>query len=319
MKWVTFLRKLLRYGNYRVQRPLEAQEREHHLRIDQALPVIPSDHWTVIRMNECYLEVVDRHYDRRGFLTWGGLGFAGIALYALAGNTLATYEQYEKNILDLFGIALTLMIYLVFGFLFWLCTLIARAELGRWTHYPIRLNRKTRSVYVFGGEGEVRAVAWDKLFFTTMPADAKGCFTLMGHELDEQSQVVFSFALPVLGEWFERDQVLSEDDPDYLRKYWEFVRRYMQEGPSGLHRQVRHLVPLDGQRETVKESFLRFNENYGFLWLLALPLTLMILPFRVLVMKTSQVPVWPQWVEDECAVAPNDPYRLDKDHPPRGR
>jgi hypothetical protein len=270
-------------------------------------------------MNECYLEVVDRHYDRRGFLTWGGLGFAGIISFFILSDLFGLINDWLNQKIAWQSVLLTLVFMPFLIFFLWIFSLIARAELGRWTHYPIRLNRKTRKVYVFGGEGEVRQVAWDKLFFTTMPADAKGCFTLMGHELDEQSQVVFSFALPVLGEWFERDQVLSEDDPDYLRKYWEFVRRYMQEGPSGLHRQVRHLVPLDGQRETVKESFLRFNENYGFLWLLALPLTLMILPFRVLVMKTSQVPVWPQWVEDECAVAPNDPYRLDKDHPPKGR
>ena len=180
MKWVTFLRKLLRYGNYRVQRPLEAQEREHHLRIDQALPVIPSDHWTVIRMNECYLEVVDRHYDRRGFLTWGGLGFAGIALFILFGSTVAAYGAYTKNLLGIGSVAVTLMVYLAFGFLFWLCTLIARAELGRWTHYPIWLNRKTRSVYVFGGEGEVRAVAWDKLFFYDDASRCKRVFYAHG-------------------------------------------------------------------------------------------------------------------------------------------
>ena len=29
---------------------------------------------------------------------------------------------------------------------------------------------------------------------------------------------------------------------------------------------------------------------------------------RFLVMRTSKIPRWPQWVEDECVIELNDPY-----------
>jgi len=32
------------------------------------------------------------------------------------------------------------------------------------------------------------------------------------------------------------------------------------------------------------------------------------------VMRTSKIPQWPQWVEDECAIAPDDPWVRDGRH-----
>jgi hypothetical protein len=189
MKWVAFLRKFLRYGNYHINRPLDEQEVQHRLRLDQALPVIPSDHWTLIRMNDSYLEVIDRAYDRRGFLAWAGLYFCGIVAYFIFSNLYNLISDWLNEKLVWEWVVVDVFFMSVLTFFLWLFSLIARAELGRWTHYPIRLNRKTRSVYVFGGEGEVRKLSWDKIFFTTGLTDTRGCFTVMGHELDEQSKI----------------------------------------------------------------------------------------------------------------------------------
>jgi hypothetical protein len=33
---------------------------------------------------------------------------------------------------------------------------------------------------------------------------------------------------------------------------------------------------------------------------------------RWLSMRTSKIPQWPQWVEDECQIEPNDPFVKDR-------
>jgi hypothetical protein len=300
-------------------RALHEPERQYQFKPEQKFEFEPDPSLDVIQMNSTFMELTDWHYHERGFVTCGGLVFAGIALYALVGNTQATYEQYAKNILDVAGIVLTLMVYLVFGFLFWLCTLIARAELGRWTHYPIRLNRKTGAIYVFGYNGEVRKFHWRELFFTLNQTHFKGNYALTAHKLNAQGEVEYSFWLPFEGDLppegqYQPEQVLG------LKHHWEFLRRYMDEGPASVSRYVKRLMPLqDQQREPVLWSYYRLSAHYGPLGFLMAPLNLILWPFRVLVMKTGKVPVWPQWVEDECVIEPNDPYRLDKDHPPKGK
>jgi len=41
-----------------------------------------------------------------------------------------------------------------------------------------------------------------------------------------------------------------------------------------------------------------------------MPLLLPLVLCRWLVLKSCRMPVWPQWVEDECAIDANDPLRL---------
>jgi hypothetical protein len=36
--------------------------------------------------------------------------------------------------------------------------------------------------------------------------------------------------------------------------------------------------------------------------------------FRWIVMRTSKIPQWPQWVEDECRIEPDDPWVRDGRH-----
>ncbi|MCZ3114732.1 hypothetical protein NYZ21_20055, partial [Acinetobacter baumannii] len=54
---------------YRVNRPIDDDERAHRLRQGQRLQVEPHDQLCVIKINSSYLDSVDRYYDSRGALT----------------------------------------------------------------------------------------------------------------------------------------------------------------------------------------------------------------------------------------------------------
>lgn len=302
-------------------RALHEPERQYQFKPEDKFGFEPDPYLNVIQMNSTFMELTDWHYPDRGWVTFGGLGFAGIISFFILSDLFGLINDWLNQKIAWQSVLMTLVFMPFLIFFLWIFSLIARAELGRWTHYPIRLNRKTRSVYVFGYNGEVRKFGWQELFFTLNQTEFKGQYALTAHQLNAEGQVEYSFWLPFEGEFALEGEAYKPGEWRLgLKQDWEFLRRYMDEGPVSVSRYVKRLMPLqDQQRETVFWSYYRLNAKYGPLWFLMAPLNLLLLPFRVLVMKTSQVPVWPQWVEDECAVEPNDPYRLDKDHPPRGR
>jgi hypothetical protein len=85
----------------------------------------------------------------------------------------------------------------------------------------------------------------------------------------------------------------------------------MEHGPEELYPHFKVALPVAVRKETWYEGFMRLMLNMnGFnigMWLFS-PFWFYASLGRFLVMRTSKIPQWPQWVEDECAIEAGDPY-----------
>ena len=307
---------------YAVNRPLTDEERA--LRYRQGSPgnAEPNDFLSVIRYTSSYIDLVDRWYPITGLNVWLGLmgiavslGVTGFFSWSLAFDLegLRADEWWVPwvgwGILVPFGCAL-----LAGGA--WL----VKSECFRWTHYPMRLNRRTRQVHVFRQDGTVLTVPWDDLFIVRGEAKspiAGTTYDLRAHVLDADGVTVReSFSL---GYTFPRDE-------NSMDKFWAFLQPYM-EAADGVERGYRGLkssllMPLHGRKEGWRWSIVRtFAPGWPYPWthvLLCVPLALTALG-RMLAMWTSKPPVWPAEVEAASRIDANDPYVLTwRDNGPLG-
>src|SRR5690606_33940011 len=142
----------------------------------------PSDALTTIRINSTYLEVVDRWYALKGVAVWLALlimlPFSWIMV--LIFGVILEKNELGAWLTGLFALAMFSAIVaaaFVLGF---------RLEAFRWTHYPIRLNRKTRQVHVFRQDGTVLTAPWDELFLHVGHSNPP----MAGEELDVRAHVL---------------------------------------------------------------------------------------------------------------------------------
>jgi len=134
---------------------------------------------------------------------------------------------------------------------------------------------------------------------------------VLGHVLSEDGNTVLdTFPLSIRHIW--------DDSPGTtMYSQWEFIRRYMEEGPEKLCGQVDLVMPIDEQRESYLHGFKRLFANY-----LRWPVAMVILSpalfigtiGRRIAMQTSKIPRWPAEVEAESQIDPNDPYIRDEHH-----
>ena len=300
---------------FRINRPLTNWERTHQLHTDRSKMDEPNGRDSVIKMNSTYLECVDKFFEAKGIVTSGGfLGIGVIAfgvwattsvLFMIFGDEILT--EQEKMMYGLFfilGIGVLLFIaYLFFRGL--------RREIFSLTHWPIRFNRKNRMVYVTRLDGLVMGASWDEIFFAEGDCGGDGTRDVRGHILDDDGETVLeTFALPFYA------------DKSYPRRhaFWEFARRYMENGPAELMNKVGRLIDVDDRRERFGEGFMwhhRFAMNHlGMLGLLIIPISLFYAIGRWIAVHTSKIPQWPAEVEAECRIDPYDRYIVDRKHPP---
>jgi len=183
-------------------------------------------------------------------------------------------------------------------------------EAFAYTHYPIRINRNNGQIYIFRLDGTVLSMPWKDVFFTVGKGLPRGSYDdIRGHVLDADGVMV--------KETFALSHFSGKDDPD-LMQYWEYVRRYMADGPATLIQKVEHVMEISHKKETFWNGFHRLIAEMAPVPLIAVltsPLWFLIAIFRWIAMRTSKIPQWPQWVEDECKVDPEDPYQRDEQHP----
>ncbi|HEY9097424.1 MAG TPA: DUF6708 domain-containing protein [Thiobacillus sp.] len=307
---------------FKINRPLTEQERTSQVMQDKRLKVEPLNQLSTIRMNSTYLEMVDKYFGEKGFVTL----FAVVMVVIITGfliylvsisvhrfDSLPTGEKWEEILFLAIFFVMFLPFILIAVWLF-------RKESFAYTHYPVRLNRKNGKIYVFRLDGTVLAMPWKDVFFTVGKGRPRSTYDdIRGHVLDADGVTIKeTFALSDYDKLSKEELSAYPDnvqETHHLFRYWEFVRRYMEEGPKNLLDHVDVVMPIAHSREGVWNSFLRLNTGWAGGWIIALPFTLLAWPFRVLAMRTSKIPQWPQWVEDECQVDPNDPYQRDEQHP----
>jgi len=289
---------------YAVNRPLTSSERDRQLRQKQKHEAGLAYQLSVIRISSTFLELVDKYYAWKGVLTSVVLaafvillGMVG-AMTAFAAITPGRLETDWSFLLSMYGLVAAP---LAFGV--WLL----KKEAFAYTHYPLRFNRKTRKVHVFRFDGTALTVPWDKIFFCLAPVPQR-LWEIQGHVLaDDRQTVVHTFALPAVAGGTKADRQV-------LLGYWEFVRRYMEDGPNEAYALVKVCLPIASEREPVMFGFHRMHAEAGrnaVLGMLMGLIAVALLPGRWIAMRTSKLPMWPPHVEETCRIEPGDAYVRD--------
>jgi hypothetical protein len=292
-----------------VNRPLNDHEREHRLDVKQ--PASRQVHYdlSLIKLNSTFVECVDKWYAMRGFVAMAGAVFTLVPAVALLLVLYAWWDSGFAGFLLLVPLALAVM---------WLPAKMFLSDAFTYTHYPIRFNRQNRQVYAFRRDGTVLKAGWDDFYWTiynTKPGLGGGDLNVMGHLLEKDGVTVkesIGLSLVDAGEPGRQNQLM----------FFEFFRRYMEEGPGPVLDALKPtpliLLPgIDHEKEKWFFGWELLTASLKGMPLLQLLFQVFYLPislFRWIVMRTSKIPQWPQWVEDECRIEPNDPWVRDGRH-----
>ena len=297
---------------FKVNRPLTEEEQAYQLKQDKRLNVEPLNQLSAIRMNSTYLEMVDKYYGWKGYLTLGAFVVLCFCIWALSSTAAiiigrfnaGTSEERLEDLLVLTFASLMLLPLFIAG------TWMFLKETFAYTHYPIRINRKNGKIYVFRLDGTILSMPWRDVFFTVGKGRPRGSYDdIRGHVLDADGVTI--------KETFALSHFSKKDDPD-LMQFWEYVRRYEEDGPAKLIPKIEHVIEISHKRETFWNGFHRLMAEMAPIPVIAYltaPFWFIVAMFRYLAMRTSKIPQWPQWVEEECQVDANDPYQRDEQHP----
>lgn len=298
------------FPQFKLNRPLNDRERATQLdqtvRLDFEPDQLMSD-LKVIEINSHYLETVDKYYSSKGYLSFiasAGAFMPIITYLAIIISTVYIGDYNLKKMLALLFMG-AIFIFTAFGMLFFL-----KKEWFAWTHYSIRFDRKNQLIHAHRHDGSVFSARWKDLFFTTAAMYGNDCY-ITGHVLDDDGETIIdSFCLPA-----------SHNNIPALKAHWEFVRRYMAEGPEGMKERIPFCLPIADKKESYGFTFLYLMVIYNGAPIVLLPFLaplafLFSLP-RYVAILTSRRPVWPAEIQSQCHVDEDDPYRLDASMNPK--
>ncbi|WP_277380794.1 DUF6708 domain-containing protein [Stenotrophomonas maltophilia] len=285
---------------FKVDRPLGAVERLERLpreRIEEC-----SERHCVISLNSTYMDVVDRRYRLRGMVgtTVATLVCSAMALFGLWMLIFWVPTARPDGVYDWRVAAVFLLIFV--GQWPLVCWLTFGRDFFSYKYYPIRFNRRTRMVHAFVGKGEdgVITVPWDDAYFHLGHGQSERSLRDIRVHVMDGDIVRRTFAV---GHYF--------DDERKVREIWEFIRRYMDEGPEQVIDATApcrvHLSVADSWKNCYLTVVISLGEALvPWRWVL-MPLLLPLVACRWLVLKSSKAPVWPEHVSRESKIDADDP------------
>lgn len=302
---------------YRVDRELTSAELDTQLRQSERIDFEPRYQGCVISMNSTYLESVDKWYDWRGHLSFFTLPMMGIPsafMSAMACTSIMQMEEWRMSSYDLEILAISASFLSIMLLAF---TWLIKRDWFACTHYPIRFNRKKRVVHVFRTDGTVLSAPWDEIHFALGEMYQLGAYEVRGHVLKPDTKMIQdTFALSYIGS-LPMPDVKNRPiavELDVVRLHWEFIRRYMEEGPEAVSHQVQFCLPIDGRRESFRGGMERMFGDITALPLILhvifWPLCIVVSLHRFIAMRSSKIPIWPEEVEKACEIEPDHPYAI---------
>ncbi|MCY0803620.1 hypothetical protein N0398_21635 [Providencia rettgeri] len=302
------------FPQFKINRPLNESEfsgkleQKTRVNIDtkQLMPDLK-----VITLNSKYLEIVDKFYSSKGILSLVTFIFSFAFIGAFIWVIIDTIIQSDYEVDSLLATSIIAFTFLPIG----LCMLfLLKKEWFAWTHYPIRFDRKNQLVHATRIDGSVFTVPWQDIFFTTGLNHRKEIgkdYYISGHVLAEDGiTIIDTFCLPA-----------SHGNLEELRAHWEFVRRYMEEGPQGMKERIPFCLPIANKKESFGFTFFysmtQHNGTPVILFPITVPLAFLYAIPRYIAILTSRRPVWPDNIQKQAIVDENDPYYLDASTNPK--
>ncbi|WP_110678624.1 DUF6708 domain-containing protein [Salinicola sp. RZ23] len=264
---------------------------------------------SVISSSSAYIEIVDSGSRLRGGASFFGL-MALVPIVVGMGALLYVIFFHGERLPLIVHIFVWLAV-LVFLFIAGPClNTLVRWDMFRKTHYPMRFNRRDRKVYAWSQDMGVVTMNWDDIQFYTSEAtksqDRRGMSReeIRGYVRDRNGNMLYHLVF-FKYEGFKGMKGVLE--------IWELVRRYMEE-PDGYiqaYQVDQRLLDLDGKRESFIHSLIQATQVIADSRILQVILAMAITwtgTGRLIAKWTCRVPRWPEWVEEKCRVAPDDPY-----------
>jgi len=279
---------------------LRPDEWSARLNRERALDVPPDINLSLIQHNGTFIDIVDRNYRLRGMLlTLFSLVGTGLILL---GGTFGVVKGFASRHPDPGEVSLTAILAaltLIFIWLIWHA--ILSKDFFTSTHYPIRFNRKTRMVHFHrGNKAGVVTVPWDEGFFHIGRGMRETFLNDIRCHVMDGDLVKQTFAI---GHYY--------DDERVVRALWEFIRRYMEDGPDTTELPPhRRYIGLSRRPSLFNCYFfvMASASTSPFIGWALMPLLAPLILCRWLVLNTCSVPRWPEEVERESEVAPDDPH-----------
>ena len=293
---------------FKARRPLDDWERGRSLPLDRSQRMSPDDSIGMVKFNSTFLEFVDRTFKIKGMahMLANGLGFLFFIVFLPLGTVLLWDKElnFASNILPALVFA---PICLGGAVLFW--WLYLRHDAFQYKYYPVRFNCRTRKIYVFrhNGPDGVLTIPWGNpyAYFHIGQGKHSGKFyDLRCHLLDSNGEVRETFTV---GHFWDHE--------NRVRETWELIRRYMQDGPADCFDHPGDRVITLSTRMSWENAWLMVclmmgTNLYPLRWNLMFPVYGLLTLSRWLTMKSCRSPVFPPEIEAECAIDPDDRYRL---------
>lgn len=139
-------------------------------------------------------------------------------------------------------------------------------------------------------------------------------WNVFGHVLDSDgTKIINTFALSV-------SETGSAEGILLLQSHWEFIRRYMEDGPQSVIGQIQFCLPISEKRESLSVGIHRLLANSSTASPILLPIiwlsmlfSIIKIPFRFFSIQTSKIPKWPESIEKQNEIIKDDPYAIQGD------